>query len=66
MALSALTELDQFRATPFTPGYPEMARTFYSPVDQVHEALKAVLASATKSVVVSMYGYDDEDLDAII
>ena len=66
MALPSLTELDQFKATPFTPGYPADARTFYSPVDQVHEALKTLLASATKSVVVSMYGYDDDELDEVI
>jgi hypothetical protein len=28
--------------------------------------LKALLASASKSVVVSMYGYDDEELDAVV
>jgi hypothetical protein len=32
----------------------------------VHEALKALLSSATKSVVVSMYGYDDDELDAVL
>jgi len=66
MALSSLTELDKFKATPFVSGYPDAARTFYSPVDQVHEALKALLASATKSLVVSMYGYDDDELDQAI
>jgi hypothetical protein len=66
MALSSLTELDKFKATPFVSGYPEAARTFYSPVDQVHEALKALLGSATKSLVVSMYGYDDDELDQAI
>ncbi|WP_445182453.1 hypothetical protein ACTXG6_28390 [Pseudonocardia sp. Cha107L01] len=40
MALPSLSELDQYKAEPFAPGYPESARTFYSPVDQVHEALK--------------------------
>lgn len=64
MALGLLTELDQFKAAAFVPGYPDNARTFYSPVDQVHEALKALLASVSKSLVVSMYGYDE--LDAVI
>ncbi|MDT7632371.1 MAG: hypothetical protein QOI50_4301 [Pseudonocardiales bacterium] len=41
MALPSLSELDQYKAEPFAPGYPESARTFYSPDDQVHEALKA-------------------------
>jgi phosphatidylserine/phosphatidylglycerophosphate/cardiolipin synthase-like enzyme len=66
MALSSLSELDQFKATAFAPGYPDATRTFYSPVDRVHEVLKTLLASATRSLVVSMYGYDDEELDDAI
>ena len=66
MALESLTALDQYKATPFTPGYPDTTRTFYSPVDQVHEALKALLTSATKSIVVAMYGYDDPELNAAL
>ncbi len=66
MALSSLADLDAYKATPFLSGYPETARTFYSPVDKVHEVLKALLQSATKSIVVSMYGYDDVELDAAI
>jgi phosphatidylserine/phosphatidylglycerophosphate/cardiolipin synthase-like enzyme len=66
MALSSLTELDKFKASPFVSGYPDSARTFYSPVDQVHDALKVLVGSATKSLVVSMYGYDDDELDQAI
>jgi phosphatidylserine/phosphatidylglycerophosphate/cardiolipin synthase-like enzyme len=66
MALSSLTDLDKFKAAPFVSGYPEAARTFYSPVDRVHEALKTLVSSATKSLVVSMYGYDDDELDQAI
>jgi hypothetical protein len=66
MALAALSELDKYKASPFSPGYPDGTRTFYSPVDQVHEALKALLTSANKSLVVAMYGYDDEQLDTVI
>lgn len=66
MALSSLTQLDQYKAAPFPPGYPDTTRTFYSPVDKVHEALKALLASANKSIVVAMYGYDDPDLNSIL
>ncbi len=66
MALASLDDLNKFKAEPFVPGYPTNSRTFYSPVDQVHEALAAVLSAATKSVVVSMYGYDDDELDAVI
>jgi phosphatidylserine/phosphatidylglycerophosphate/cardiolipin synthase-like enzyme len=66
MALKSLTDLDQYKAAPFAPGYPDTTRTFYSPVDQVHEALKALLASANKSIVVAMYGYDDPELNTAL
>jgi phosphatidylserine/phosphatidylglycerophosphate/cardiolipin synthase-like enzyme len=38
----------------------------YSPVDKVHEALVTVLASAEHSVVVAMYGFDDDELAEIL
>jgi phosphatidylserine/phosphatidylglycerophosphate/cardiolipin synthase-like enzyme len=66
MALAALSDLDQFKAVPFPPGYPPAARTFYSPVDNVHGALAALLHSASHSVVVSMYGYDDPELNKVL
>ena len=66
MALSSLTELDKFKAAPFPPGYPDATRSFYSPVDQVHEALKALLASANKTIIVAMYGYDDPELNSAL
>src|SRR5947209_6326513 len=66
MALHSLTELDQYKAAPFPPGYPDTTRTFYSPVDQVHAALKDLLTSARKSIVVAMYGYDDPELNTVL
>lgn len=66
MALGALSDLDRFKTTAFPPGYPPAARTFYSPVDDVHGALAAVLGSAGTSVVVSMYGYDDPQLNDVL
>ena len=66
MALTSLSELDQYKAAPFPPGYPDDTRTFYSPVDRVHEALQALLTSATKSIVVAMYGYDDKQLNTVL
>jgi hypothetical protein len=50
----------------FLDGYPNDIRTFYSPVDDVHGVLSALLASTQKSIVLNMYGYDDEELDSII
>ncbi len=64
--LSDLSVLDQFATAPFPPGYPSDRRTFYSPIDNVHGALKAVLQAATSSVVLAMYGFDDEELAAIL
>jgi len=66
MALASLGDLDRFKAAPFPPGYPPAARTFYSPVDDVHGALAAVLDSAGKSIVISMYGYDDPELNQVL
>jgi phosphatidylserine/phosphatidylglycerophosphate/cardiolipin synthase-like enzyme len=50
----------------FLDGYPPDVRTFYSPVDEVHSVLRALLASTQKSIVINMYGYDDADLNDII
>jgi phosphatidylserine/phosphatidylglycerophosphate/cardiolipin synthase-like enzyme len=62
-----LHDLDFFRAAGPTPSaYPANQRTLYAPLDNVHGALKVMLSSARQSLVVSMYGYDDPDLDAII
>lgn len=66
MALSALTELDQYKAVPFAPGYLTNVRSFYSPVDKVHDVLMALIGSATTSLVVALFGYDDDELDAVI
>jgi phosphatidylserine/phosphatidylglycerophosphate/cardiolipin synthase-like enzyme len=41
-------------------------RTFFSPVDDVHGMLVSLLASTQKSIVLNMYGYDDDELNAII
>jgi phosphatidylserine/phosphatidylglycerophosphate/cardiolipin synthase-like enzyme len=65
-ALARLDVLDQFKKGPFPPGYPDTHRSFYSPVDDVHGALKYLLQSATKSLVVAMYGFDDPELAEIL
>lgn len=50
----------------FLDGYPSDVRTFYSPVDDVHGVLAALLSSTQKSLVLNMYGYDDDELNDII
>jgi phosphatidylserine/phosphatidylglycerophosphate/cardiolipin synthase-like enzyme len=66
MALPDLTALDQYKTGGFPPGYPAAVRTFYSPVDQVHQALLDVIRSATRSLVVAMYGFDDDELAEVL
>jgi phosphatidylserine/phosphatidylglycerophosphate/cardiolipin synthase-like enzyme len=59
--------LAQYKAEKrFLDGYPPDQRTFYAPRDQVHEVLAALIASAQHSLVLNMYGYDDDELDALI
>jgi phosphatidylserine/phosphatidylglycerophosphate/cardiolipin synthase-like enzyme len=50
----------------FLDGYPAEQRSFFSPRDQIHPMLASLLASAQHSLVLNMYGYDDDELDAII
>jgi phosphatidylserine/phosphatidylglycerophosphate/cardiolipin synthase-like enzyme len=61
-----IADLDNFKATPVDRSYPADTRTFYSPIDNVHGALKTVIASTTKSLVVSMFGWDDDELAELI
>jgi phosphatidylserine/phosphatidylglycerophosphate/cardiolipin synthase-like enzyme len=66
MALASLSDLDQYKAISFPAGYSRNVRTFYSPVDQVHAALKATISAANHSLVLALYGYDDDELDEIV
>jgi PLD-like domain len=59
--------LSQYKAEQrFLDGYPPDQRTFYAPRDRVHEVLAALIASAQHSLVLNMYGYDDDELDGLI
>jgi phosphatidylserine/phosphatidylglycerophosphate/cardiolipin synthase-like enzyme len=60
-------DLAKFKAEGrFLDGYPADRRTFFSPRDQVHPVLRSLISSAQHSLVLNMYGYDDEELDAAI
>lgn len=61
-----ITDLDQYKRTPVDPSYPDFIRTFYSPEDQVHNVLKAVIGSTTTSLIIAMFGYDDDELAGIV
>jgi phosphatidylserine/phosphatidylglycerophosphate/cardiolipin synthase-like enzyme len=50
----------------FLDGYPADQRSFFSPRDSIHPMLASVIGSAQHSLVLNMYGYDDEELDELI
>ena len=50
----------------FLDGYPDDQRTFFAPRDDVHGLLVALLGTAQHSIVVNMFGYDDDELNKII
>jgi phosphatidylserine/phosphatidylglycerophosphate/cardiolipin synthase-like enzyme len=66
MSLDDVNVLDKYKKSPFVTGYPSNAKTFYSPVDDVHSVLVDVVKSASKSLIVAMFGFDDDDLAAAI
>lgn len=66
MSLPDLAVLGAHKQTPFAPGYPVHMPTFYSPVDDVHGVLMDLVNSAQKSLVVAMYGFDDDEVAAAI
>lgn len=66
MALADLSALDPYKTGGFASGYPANVRTFYSPVDRVHEALVDLIGSATTSLSIGMYGFDDDQLADVI
>lgn len=65
--LTSISQLDEFHKFPPTdPAYPAFMRSFYAPHDDVHGALKRVIGSTQRSLVVAMYGYDDDELAEMI
>lgn len=66
MPLLNLTLLDKYKAGGFPPGYPANLRTLYSPVDDIHQALLDLIRSAGNSLIVAMYGFDDDELAAAL
>lgn len=66
MTVADLSSLDHHKRGGFVPGYPADARTFYSPVDNVHGALIDLIKSANHSLVVAMYGFDDDEIVTVL
>jgi len=65
-SLLTAASLDRFAAAPFPAPYSTTRRDFFAGVDDVHGVLKLVIASATHSLALNMFGYDDDELDAQI
>jgi phosphatidylserine/phosphatidylglycerophosphate/cardiolipin synthase-like enzyme len=60
-------DLAQYKAEGrFLDGYPDDQRTFFAPRDNIHGLLVALIGSAQHSIVVNMFGYDDDELNKII
>ena len=66
-SVSSTSVSDPFKTGGFPVGYPANIRTYYSPVDKVHEAILNVVNNAKHSLIIAMYGWDDPELqDAVL
>jgi phosphatidylserine/phosphatidylglycerophosphate/cardiolipin synthase-like enzyme len=50
----------------FLDGYPDDQWTFFSPKDDIHGLFVVLLGGAQHSIVISMFGYDDDELNMIM
>jgi len=69
MSALSIADLDKYRAPArqvLRPAYPANLRRFWAPLDDVHAVLKVLLGSCTQSLVLAMYGYDDDELAAMV
>jgi phosphatidylserine/phosphatidylglycerophosphate/cardiolipin synthase-like enzyme len=66
VSLADLSVLDKHAATPFPATWDANRRVFFSPVDDCHAVLVDLVASAQQSLVVAMYGFDDDAVAAAI
>lgn len=62
---AAFEGLDAFRAVPAAHGYPENLRHLFAPIDKLHEALVALCTASRLSLAAAMYGWDDDEIDAL-
>lgn len=61
-----LDDLAPFARGGFLPGASPQFRLFHAGRDNIHEIIKYLLARAQHTVFLSMYGYDDPELNDIV
>jgi hypothetical protein len=64
--LHSLSELDTFIAAGVPHDWAPDTRTFWSPVDDVHGALIELANSASLSLVMAEFAYDDEEFAEVV
>lgn len=64
--LYSLSVLDKYKTAPYPPGYPDNLRTLYAPIDNVHDALCYLMNAAQHSLIVAIYGFDDDQLAGVL
>jgi PLD-like domain len=64
--LPSLSALDTYITAGVPLDWPPDTRTFWSPVDDVHGALVELASSATLSLVVAMFGYNDDEFATVV
>lgn len=57
----AITDLDQFKTFGLDSNYPADTRRFYSPHDNAHPVIMALLNEVRTSLVLSMFGLTDAE-----
>lgn len=61
-----ITDLDQYKHFGLNAGYQSNVRRFYSPWDDAHPVIMAVLGEVRTSLVLSMFGLTDAEAAAAI
>ncbi len=57
--------LSGYRQTPPAHGYPSNVQHLFAPVDRVHDALVSICSATAISLAAAMYGWDDDQIDAL-
>lgn len=66
MAALDFKALEHYARQRFPADWNPSEYVFFSPVDDVHAALLDVIGAASHRVSVNMYGFDDDEIDALL